>query len=95
MKTTSIEKTAKMKRFFELRKQEKELTAEISDLREYFKGIVTDGLLEAGDLVLMIELRSRTSIDRDLLKQDIGDAIKKYEKTTQYEQISIKEKRAA
>jgi len=62
------------------------------ELKTHFKGKIGDHtMLKVGNVVISLEDRSRSDIDKVLLEQDHGkDFIKKYSKTTIYKQMSVK-----
>lgn len=62
------------------------------ELKEQIKLIMgSEALLEAGSLMVLLESRSRSDLDKKALTQDLGeDVVLKYTKTTTYSMMSIK-----
>lgn len=61
-------------------------------LKAYFKTEMgTEMILEAGNVVLILESKSRTSLDKKALEAELGhDVIVKFEKTTTYQCLNVK-----
>jgi len=93
MITQSKEKIEKASRLFALIQSRLQMEKEEKELKEYFKGEITDGVLDAGSIVITIQSKSRTSLDRDGLEKKLGDELKLFEKITEYEQVSVMEKK--
>ncbi len=82
-----VEKASELKDLLEdlkqMQKREKEL-------KEYFKNKL-DGVAKCGDILICIDEKNRTSLDKKELQTLLGDKIKEYEKTTTYKTISLKD----
>lgn len=91
MRTQSKEKITKAKRLAKLIEDRKAIEKEEAELKKYFKGEIEGGVLEAGDVVITIEVKSRESLDREALEAELGSKLKKYIKVTEYEQVNVKE----
>lgn len=82
-----LENALKLSQLIEQRKfLEKQETA----LKDYFKTKFEDNALMAGDILITMEEKSRTSLDRSKLTLALGDKIKNFETTTTYRQIDVK-----
>lgn len=92
MKTSSKEKIEKARRLFNLIHKRRKIEIEEAELKSYFKAEITYGCLEAGDIVILIEKKSRTSLDQKALAADLGEDLKKYERVTEFEQVTVEAK---
>lgn len=91
MKTLrSKEDQQKANELKELLSQLKELQKREKELKEHFKSKL-ESSVKCGDILITIDEKSRTSLDKKELTKDLGDKIKKYEKTTTYKVISLKD----
>jgi hypothetical protein len=78
------------KKLFELRQQIKELQAEESVLKEFFKSEGL-GVVNLGDFIVSVDEKSRESLDKKSLISKFGqDVIKEFTKTTTYQTVSVK-----
>jgi vacuolar-type H+-ATPase subunit I/STV1 len=89
MKTQAKEKIEKAQELFNLISEMKILEERSKALKEYFKDAIESGVLEAGNVIIVVEDRQRTNIDKKLLEKDLGD-ISKYETVTEFKQVSVK-----
>jgi hypothetical protein len=62
------------------------------ELKELFKQEFGEGQHAVGDYIVSIAERSRTDIDREKLKEDLGIKAKKYERNKSYLALEIKRK---
>ena len=91
MKTLSKTKIEKAKRLADLNKQAKDIEKESKELKEFFKAEIQEGVLEAGDIAIVVSKKQRTSLDKDALIIEFGEAkIKRFELVTEYLQVDIK-----
>lgn len=70
--------------------QMKELSKREKELKEHFKSKL-ESSAKCGDILVCIDERERTSLDKKELQKLLGDSIKEYEKTTTYKTISLKD----
>ena len=89
MRTQAKEKIQKAEELFNVMSELKILQEKEKALKEYFKDAVSTGVLEAGNVMIVVEDRQRTNLDKKLLQKDLGD-ISKYETVTDYKQVSVK-----
>lgn len=90
-KTISQEKIEKAERFMTVKQARLALEKEEAELKEYFKHEIKDGVLEAGSLVITIENKSRETLDKKSLEQEMGmEFVRQFMKTIEYQQVEIK-----
>lgn len=91
-KTRSKEVTEKAARWFTLKKKYKDLSSEIDELKDFFRAkIGDDEALKCGDYVVVTTPGLATSIDRELLTEDLGiEKVLKYTKSTPFTKIDVK-----
>lgn len=94
MKTQNKDKIKKAKELMFLIEKRKEIEKEEQDLKNYFKDEIQSGVLEAGNIVIMVEEKQRVSLDKEALEIDLGDKVKKYERITVFKQVNVKEIKA-
>ncbi len=71
-----------------IEKQEKQLKTELK--RHFPEGA---GILLAGSVVAILDLITRTDVDRELIERELGPTfLEKYSKKTQYEKLTLKKK---
>ncbi len=93
MKTNSKDKIEKAALLMNLISQRRDIEKQEIELKEYFKGEIKDGILEAGSIVILIERKSRSMIDKKLMEQELGiEQTKHFEKITEYDQVTVKAK---
>lgn len=91
MITQSKEKITKADRLLTLITTRREIEKEESELKEYFKHEIKDGVLEAGSVVITIENKSRESLDKKLLEQQMGaEFVKTFMLVTEFQQVDVK-----
>lgn len=91
MKTQSKEKIEKAERLHALIQARLEIEKEEAELKEFFKADIKDGLLEAGSVIITLETKERTSLDKKSLIEQMGaDFVKNFEKVSEYIQINVK-----
>lgn len=95
MVTKSKEKIDKARKLLALVEQRREIERQEAELKEFFKDQITDGVLDAGDIVVLVEQRQRVNLDRKGLEAELGKRIKEFEKVTEYSQITVQRKGAA
>lgn len=89
MKTISKENLVKSERLLTLIQERQRIEKEERALKDYFKDLTTDGVVEVGDILITIEAKTRTVLDRDALMKKLGDKIAEFEKLTQYQQVNV------
>jgi predicted protein tyrosine phosphatase len=95
MKTQSKDKIEKADRLFAIIQMRLQLEKEEAELKDYFKAEITDGLLEAGDIVMTLETKTRTSLDKKSLEAEMGaEFVKQFEKVSEYQQLNVKSRAA-
>jgi hypothetical protein len=94
MKTTSKDKIKKAQRLAEVIELRKQIEKEESELKGFFKDEITDGVLEAGAVIIQIEQKTRESLDREGLEKELGAKLIKFVKVTEYKQVSVTKKSA-
>lgn len=95
MNTRSREKLLKAKELAEIIETRRALEKRETELKEWAKQEARDGVLQAGDIVILVELRTRTQIDRDKMVKELGVSwARKFETVTQYKQVTVKNKAA-
>lgn len=78
------------KKLFELRQQIKELQAEESVLKDFFKSEGL-GVIDLGDFIVSVDEKSRENLDKKGLINKFGkDAIGEFTKTSTYQTVSVK-----
>lgn len=91
MKTQAKEKILKAKELVEIIEIRKILEKRETELKEWAKHEAVDGVLQAGDVVILVELRTRSQIDREKLIEQLGHArAREFETVTQYKQVTVK-----
>lgn len=95
MITKSKEKIEKARELLKLVELRKSVEKAESELKEYFKLEATDGVIEADDVLVVIKKQSRVTLDRDALTAELGDKIKRFEKSTEYSMVLVSRKQAA
>lgn len=90
MKTISIEKTQKASRLFQLIAARLSIEKEEKDLKDFFKALNCPAI-ETDSLLVLIENKSRRTLDRAKVLDLVGDRIKYLETETQYTQVTVKE----
>lgn len=95
MRTTSKDKISKAEALLAIVEQRKELERKEAELKAYFKDELSNGVIEAGNVIIIIEQCTRTTIDRAKLELKIGaEMLKEFEKTTEYSQLKVQRKLA-
>lgn len=89
MKTINKAKIEKAIELADILIEIKNLEKRAEELKAFFKSQFSEGTLEAGPVFISIEQRTRTSINIELLKADLGD-IAKYQNVTTYSQLIAK-----
>lgn len=78
------------KKLFELRQQIKELQAEESVLKDFFKSEGL-GVIDLGDFIVSVDEKSRENLDKKGLINKFGkDVIGEFTKTSTYQTVSVK-----
>lgn len=90
MKTTSKEKIAKARELKVIIEKRRELEKLESQLKDFFKEEITDGVLIAEEIVITIEEKERSSYDGKALKVELGDKHDEFVKVTKYKQVNVK-----
>lgn len=95
MKTQSKTLIIKADRLFALIQTRIALEKEEAELKEFFKVEIKDGLLEAGDVIIMLETKERVGLDKKSLEAEMGaEFIRQFEKKTEYVQVNVKARAA-
>lgn len=93
MKTTNCKKIHKAEELLEILKTIKQLKEREEELKTEFKNEMGEGLLEAGNVIILIERKTRSSLDRDKLVQRYSEEwVQAYEKNTEYLQVNVRRK---
>ena len=92
MKTTAKKIIETANEYFETKQQIKELEKTLKSLKSVLdKKLESDGVLEAGERVVIKSEMKRSSLDKKKLIEDFGeDEIKKYERVTKYYKLEVK-----
>lgn len=91
MKTKSQALISEAQELFETIQMRQLLEKKEAELKKKFKAQITDGVLIAADIVISIEDKFRTSLDREAMEISLGlDTVKQFEKVTQYQQVNVK-----
>lgn len=89
MTTTNKESIKNATALLDIIEQRKELEKKEKELKDYFKLLTPEGIIEAGKIVVMIKLKSRTGLDRSALVKELGDKIHDFEVTTEYKEVTV------
>lgn len=94
MKTSNCKKIHKAEELLNILENIKQLKIREEELKAEFKNDIGQGLLEAGNVIILIEQKQRSSIDREKLEAKLGiDRVKnEFEKVTEYLQVNVKRK---
>lgn len=93
MNTQSKEKISKAKELAQIIETRRALEKREAELKEWAKQEARDGVLQAGDVVILVELRTRCQIDREKMIQELGASwTREFETVTQYKQVTVKSK---
>lgn len=93
MRTTNCKKIHLAEELLNVLENIKQLKIREEELKTQFKNDIGLGLLEAGDVIILIEQRERASLDRELLVKKYGeDKVQTFEKVTTYLQVNVKRK---
>lgn len=91
MVTQSNDRISKAKELYKLAEERKAIEKREAELKEFFKGLLTKGVIEADEYAVVIEECERTGLDRPALEAEFGAAkIKKFEKVTEYTKVTVK-----
>lgn len=92
MTTTSKAKIEKAERLAKISAKRKALADEEKELKGYFKEVIGgSGALQAGDILVVVSDKKRSSLDRKALEAQFGkDVIAEYLKVTEYLQVEAK-----
>lgn len=92
MITRSKEKIKNALKLVSVIEARRALEKQEAELKEWAKKEAKDGVLEAGGVIILIETKNRSSIDREKLAIELGERVKEFERVTQYEQVTVKQK---
>jgi hypothetical protein len=95
MQTVSKDKLKKAARLMELVQTRREIEKEETELKDYFRDTIRDGVLEAGSIIILVETKRRETLDRDALKTALGERLNEFVRVTEYEQVICKDRKAA
>jgi hypothetical protein len=94
VKTQSKEKIEKAARLHALIQARLQFEKEEAELKDFFKEDIKDGVLEAGEITIIVETKNRTTLDRKKLLVELGD-LEKFESQTQFKQVTVKSREVA
>lgn len=94
MKTQSQDKIKIAKTLYKLVEDRKRLEKEEKELKDKIKLIMgSEKVLEADNIIILLDERERTDLDKKKMVTDLGmDLIKQYETKSTYQIMTIKEK---
>ena len=94
MKTIAKEKVELAERLFKVIEARKELEKEEKALKDTVKEIMGDEkILEAGPILILLDDRQRTDLDKKRMVQDLGmDLIKQYETSSSFQIMTVRAK---
>jgi bifunctional ADP-heptose synthase (sugar kinase/adenylyltransferase) len=92
MKTTQKAETiSKAQQLSELIEKRKELEKVEKEIKEFFKAIIgNEGVLLAGDYMILISERSRKDVDKKSLAAELGERYSQFEKESSYQIVEVK-----
>lgn len=91
MKTKNKDKISKANELLKLVSSRKQNEKRESELKEYFKNEIKDGVLECGNVTIIILDAKKSSLDRKGLEQEFGlEAVKAFEKITEYKKVEVR-----
>ena len=92
MKTIAKEKVELAERLLKVIEARKELEKEEKALKDTVKEIMGDEkILEAGPVLILLDERERTDLDKKRLVQDLGmDLIKQYETHSSFQVMTVR-----
>jgi len=92
MKTKSQDLITKAKELLATIRTRRELEKKETELKDFFKEKNTDGFIDAGGVLVTFTNKTRTSLDRKALEAHFGkDVIARFENSTPYCQVDVKE----
>jgi hypothetical protein len=92
MKTKSQEIITKAKELLDTIRMRRDLEKKEAALKDFFKEKNTDGFIDADGVLVTFTSKTRTSLDRKALEAHFSkEAIEKFEVTTEYTQVDVKE----
>jgi hypothetical protein len=94
MKTVAKEKVELAERLLKVIEARKELEKEEKSLKDSVKEIMGDEkVLEAGPVLILLDDRQRTDLDKKRMVQDLGmDLIKQYETSSSFQVMTVRSK---
>ena len=94
MRTTKQENLQLALKLFKTIENRKQIEKEESELKEQIKLIMGDEtVLEAGEIFISLDERSRTDLDKNKMKEELGlELLKKFEKTSSFKVLSVVKK---
>lgn len=94
MKTIAKEKVQLAERLLKVIETRKELEREEKALKDEVKELMGDEkLLEAGPVLILLDDRQRTDLDKKRMVQDLGmDLIKQYETLSSFQVMTVRSK---
>lgn len=94
MKTIAKEKVQLAERLLKVIETRKELEKEEKALKDEVKELMGDEkLLEAGPVLILLDDRQRTDLDKKRMIQDLGmDLIKQYETLSSFQIMTVRSK---
>jgi predicted protein tyrosine phosphatase len=95
MVTKSKDKIEKARLLLRLVTQKREIEKQERELKDYFKSEITDGCLDAGDVLIVVKRQTRVTLDRKALELELGKKIKDFELPTEYEIVLVESKKEA
>lgn len=94
MKTVAKDKVELAERLLKVIEARKELEKEEKALKDSVKEIMGDEkMLEAGPVLILLDERQRTDLDKKRMVQDLGmDLIRQYETTSSFQMMTVRSK---
>lgn len=90
MKTTKKDFIEKAERLHKVIEERKRLDKEEKELKDWAKLQATDGVLEAGSVVITLETKKRSSLDVDALKIEYSaEAIEAFMRESEYQMVNV------
>jgi hypothetical protein len=89
MKTQSKDLISKANELYQVIQQRKALEKAESELKDFFKEKITDGVLDAGAVKILIQKRERTTLDAKALEKELGPKLEKFQRVTEYTQMTV------
>ena len=93
MKTSNCKKVHMYEELLEIVENIRRLKAREEEIKTIAKNDIGVGLLETDNVIVLIEERTRTSLDRAALEKHLGvEHVREFEKETTFLQVNVKRK---